>query len=160
MRLRPKTKNTANGMIQGILDTEILSEIGKGINANVLQNVSDYLDEYEQLTFTSISVYEQLYGFKIKGATKQIQDFLELIAEHEEIVPETEDYRVAAEIRAAMHLAGTPIGSIDPIIATCAIRRGLPLITGNMRHHGQFKAPVLPCNSSTGESRNHSRVFS
>ena len=58
-------------MDKGILDTDILSEIGKGVHPNVLKNVSDYLDEYPQLTFTSISVYEQLYGFKVKAAARQ-----------------------------------------------------------------------------------------
>src|SRR4028118_2002366 len=88
MPRHPRAKGSTKGMIKGILDTDILSEIGKGIHENVLQNVSDYLDEYGQLTFTSISVYEQLYGFKLKSATRQIKEFLELIAEHEQIVPD------------------------------------------------------------------------
>ena len=127
-------------MLKGILDTDILSEIAKGINPNVLQNVSDYLDEHPKLSFMSVSIYEVLYGLKVKAATRQIKEFLELIAEHEQIVPEAEDYQVAAEIRAAMHIGGTPIGSVDPIIAACAVRRDLPLITGNKRHHGYIQS--------------------
>ena len=123
-------------MIEGILDTDILSEIGKGFNQIVLKNTANYLIEHGKLTFTSISVYEQLFGFKIKGATKREQEFLSLIAPHREIVPTNTDYRLAATIRAAMQLAGTTIGSHDPIIAACAINRNMPLITGNTRHHG------------------------
>ena len=71
---------------------------------------------------------------KLRGG--QLERFLTLIAPHEELVPSADDYRLAATIRAKLQRAGTPIGSIDPIIAACAITRGLPLITGNTRHHG------------------------
>ena len=72
-------------MRKAILDSDILSEIGKGINVNVLRNASRYLDEHDQLTFTSISVYEVLYGLKAKPATKQAIRFEALLEDHEEI---------------------------------------------------------------------------
>ena len=122
-------------MRKAILDSDILSEIGKGINVNVLRNASRYLDEHDRLTFTSISVYEVLYGLKAKPATKQAIRFEALLEDHEEIVPESEDYRIAASIRAAMHLGGTPIGKADPVIAACALRQSLPIVTGNVKHY-------------------------
>ena len=122
-------------MRRAILDSDILSEIGKGINANVLRHASRYLDEHGQLTFTSISVYEVLYGLKAKPAAQQANRFQTLLEGHDEIVPAAEDYRIAADIRAAMHLAGTPIGKADPVIAACAVRRTLPIVTGNVRHY-------------------------
>lgn len=126
-------------MIKAILDTDILSEISKGIDPLVLQNASDYLDEYAQLTFTSISVYEILYGLQAKNAIRQTETFLELIEDHEEIVPTRDDYRMAAAIRAAMQQAGTPIGNADPIIAACATRRSIRLVTGNTRHYSYIQ---------------------
>jgi len=122
-------------MRKTLLDSDILSEISKGFNQTVLQKASDYLDEHERFSFTSISVYEVLYGLKAKPALKQAERFLSLLAAHEEIVPDAQDYRVAAGIRAAMHLAGTEIGKADPVIAACAFRRNLPLVTGNTRHY-------------------------
>ena len=126
-------------MIKAILDTDILSEISKGIDPHVLRNASAYLDEHAQLTFTSISVYEVLYGLQAKNATRQTETFLELIEYHEEIVPTRDDYRTAATVRAAMQQAGTTIGNVDPIIAACAIRRSLPLVTGNTRHYNYIQ---------------------
>ena len=123
-------------MIKGILDTDILSEIGKSVDKTVARNAAVYLEFHAQFTFTSMSVYEILYGLNAKRATRQIQNFFVGIAAHEELVPDKRDYRLAAEIRASMQLAGTNIGSHDPVIAACAINRDLPLITGNMRHHG------------------------
>jgi predicted nucleic acid-binding protein len=122
-------------MRKALLDTDILSEISKGFDRTVLERASDYLNEHDRLTFTSISVYEVLYGLRAKPAPKQAERFLALLAEHEEIVPDAGDYRVAAEIRAAMHLAGTEIGKADPVISACAFRRSLPIVTGNTKHY-------------------------
>ena len=55
-------------MRKAILDSDILSEVSKGVDANVLSGASHYLDEHGQLTFTSVSVYEVLYGLKAKPA--------------------------------------------------------------------------------------------
>jgi tRNA(fMet)-specific endonuclease VapC len=131
-------------MRKAILDSDILSEIGKGFHPAVLQHASVYLDEHGQFTFTSINVYEVLYGIKAKPALKQAERFLSLLAAHEEIVPDAQDYRVAADIRAAMHLAGTDIGKADPVIAACAYRRSLPIITANTRHYRFVTAAGFP----------------
>ncbi len=122
-------------MRKAILDSDILSEIVKGVDRTVLQKASDYLDVHHGLTFTSISVYEVLYGLKAKPALRQAERFVALLAEHNEIVPDADDYRIAADIRATMHLAGTEIGKADPVIAACAFRRNLPIVTGNTRHY-------------------------
>lgn len=122
-------------MVKGILDTDILSEINKAFNQDVAHNATIYLGFHPQLTFTSVSVYEVIYGLRLKKATRQLREFLDSITEHDEIVPESADYRLAAAIRADMQLAGTNIGSHDPLIAACAINRAMPLITGNTRHH-------------------------
>lgn len=120
---------------RAILDTDTLSEIIKTKNQIVLQNADNYLDDHGHLTFTSATVHEVLYGLECKAATRQIEEFLDLVADHDEIVPDVEDYRLAARIRGALQRAGTPIGVLDPLIAACALERGLVLITGNMRHH-------------------------
>lgn len=124
-----------------LLDSDILSEITKGVDPNVVNNANLYLSRYEALTFTSISVYEILWGYKAKPAPIQAQRFLQLAAVHDEIVPEGEDYRLAASIRAALKIAGKEIGRADPVIAACAVRRNLVLITGNTRHY-QFVVDV------------------
>ena len=121
---------------KAILDTDTLSEIIKTKDPIVLGNAADYLDEHGQLSFTSATVHEVLFGLHCKSATRQIAAFFELMAEHEEIVPTKQDYHLAARIRADLQRAGTPIGSFDPLIAACAVERGLPLVTGNTRHHG------------------------
>ena len=123
-------------MFKAILDTDTLSELFKGRSETVLQNAARYLAQHGQLTLTSVSVYEVLYGLNAKNAVKQMREFFTLVAPHEEITPGAQDYRWAGEIRAALQRAGTPIGALDPLIAACALTRGLPLVTGNTRHYG------------------------
>ena len=57
-------------MIKGILDTDILSEIGKGVSITVLNNATNYVTEHGALTFTSVSIYEVLFGMEAKAARR------------------------------------------------------------------------------------------
>jgi len=69
------------------------------------------------------------------GLSGQAGRFLRLITVHDEILPDKEDYRQAADIRAALKLSGRPIGKADPLIAACAYRRGCVMVSGNIGHH-------------------------
>jgi tRNA(fMet)-specific endonuclease VapC len=122
-------------MDKALVDSDILSEVAKGMNPSVTARANLYLDQRQVLTFTSISLYEVIYGLLAKGATVQSAKMVLLLSSHDEIVPESQDYRLAAEIRAALHIGGTPIGTADPVIAACGIRRNLTLVTGNTRHY-------------------------
>jgi tRNA(fMet)-specific endonuclease VapC len=91
--VKENTETHGLNMRKALLDSDIPSEISKGFNKSVLQNASDYLNEHGRLTFTSISIYEVLYGIKAKPAPRQADRFLALLAGHEEIVPDADDYR-------------------------------------------------------------------
>jgi len=118
-------------MNPAILDTDILSEVIKGVDLNVVAKANSYASEHQTLSFTSARVYEILSGLFRKNAKAQIQRTEALFAKNDEIAPTPEDYRLAAEISGALIQQGTPIGLVDPIIAACAIRRGFTVATGN-----------------------------
>lgn len=101
----------------------------------VVQKAESYLAASQQLSFTSLSVFELLYGLLAKQALRQAKEFLAFTVEHEEIVPTAEDYRLAAQIRADLRRSGREIGRVDPIIAACALNRDIELVTGNLRHY-------------------------
>ncbi len=46
---------------------------------------------------------------------------------------EREDAREAAKLRARLNALGTPVGAYDLLLAACALRRGLILVTHNVR---------------------------
>jgi len=50
---------------------------------------------------------------------------------------EREDVRVAAPLRARLNSQGTPMGAYDLLLAGCALRRGLKIITHNAREFGR-----------------------
>ena len=46
---------------------------------------------------------------------------------------EREDACVAAQLRASLNSQGMPIGAYDLLLAACALRRGLKIVTYNAR---------------------------
>lgn len=118
-----------------ILDTDILSEIIKERDPVVLANAASYLVREPALSFTSVSVVEVLSGLYVKDARKQLAKAEAFFGFHEQILPTEQDYRLTARILADLTLAGQQIGWDDPVIAACAINRGVPIATGNTRHY-------------------------
>lgn len=114
-----------------ILDTDILSEYLKGYNAVVIGRAAQYAHEHDVFSFTSVTVYEIVYGLEVKRAAVQLQKVLPWLRQNDEITPSAEDYSVAASIRAKATQQGAPLELTDCLIAAVAVRLGRPLVTGN-----------------------------
>jgi predicted nucleic acid-binding protein len=114
-----------------ILDTDILSEYLKGHNSVVIGRAAQYAREHRVFSFTSVTVYEILYGLQVKGATVQLQKASAWLRQNDEIAPVAEDYVSAASIRAKATQQGAPLELTDCLIAAMAVRLGRPLVTGN-----------------------------
>ena len=119
---------------RSICDTDTLSEVIKFIDPRVIARASAYRQVHGVLTFTSATVMEILHGLHRKGAHAQRVRTERVFSQHDEIVPQRDDYRLAAEILGALDRRGTPIGHTDPLIAACTLNRSLTLATGNTRH--------------------------
>lgn len=127
-------------MEQVLIDTDLLSEILKGINPNVIRSQVAYCEDHGVLSFVSVTAFEILFGYGHKNATAQIRRAEALFAKNDEIVPESDDYRLAAEIASALSRQGKIVGFIDPVIAACAIRRGYGVASGNTKHFEFIRA--------------------
>jgi predicted nucleic acid-binding protein len=114
-----------------ILDTDILSEYLKGHNSVVIGRAAQYAHEHRVFSFTSVTVYEIVYGLQVKGATAQLQKASVWLRQNDEIAPVAEDYIVAASIRAKATQQGAPLELTDCLIAAVAVRLARPLVTGN-----------------------------
>lgn len=119
-----------------LLDSDMLSEVIKAFDPNVVANSILYVQEFGVLSFTSASALEILHGLHSKQAHAKISRVEAVFGLNDEIVPDGQDYRLAAEISGALKRRGTPIGLIDPLIAACAIRRGYGISSGNEDHFG------------------------
>lgn len=117
--------------VKAILDTDILSEYLKGHNAAVAGRAADYAKDHGVFIFTSVTVYEIVYGLELKGASSQLKKVMAWLKQNEEITPINADYLAAATIKATARKQGTVVELPDCLIASVAVRLNRPLITGN-----------------------------
>jgi predicted nucleic acid-binding protein len=118
-------------LAKSVLDTDILSEYLKGHTPIVADRAARYAQEHGVFTFTSITVYEILYGLELKGASRQLQKVLAWLNRKDTITPTADDYIMAARIRATASKQGSILELPDCLIAAMAVRLGFPLVTGN-----------------------------
>jgi predicted nucleic acid-binding protein len=117
--------------VKAILDTDILSEYLKGHNAAVAGRAAGYARDHGVFTFTSVTVYEIVYGLELKGASSQLSKVMAWLKQNEEITPIDADYLAAATIKATARKQGSVVELPDCLIASIAVRLNQPLVTGN-----------------------------
>jgi predicted nucleic acid-binding protein len=118
--------------VKAILDTDVLSEYLKGHNASVAGRAASYAKDHGVFTFTSVTVYEIVYGLELKGASSQLKKVLAWLKQNEEITPLDADYLAAATIKATARKQGSVVELPDCLIASVAVRLNRPLVTGNI----------------------------
>ena len=118
-------------MVKCLLDTDILSEYLKGHDPNVIKHAGRYAKEHGVFTFTSVTVYEIVYGLELKSASSQLKRAVEWLRQNEEITPTSADYLTAATIKATARKRGSALELPDCLIAAVAVRLDRPLVTGN-----------------------------
>jgi tRNA(fMet)-specific endonuclease VapC len=127
-----------------LLDTDILSEIGKGINQTVARKAMAYRQTHGFLTLSVISVMEVIQGYQWVGATNRIEAFRHSLTT-EEILPFDQAVAdLAGQIAGDLDRTGKPIGRCDPMIAVIAITHGLELVTGNTSHYQRVQQLGYP----------------
>ena len=92
-------------MNKALLDTDILSEVGKGIDQTVARNATAYRQVYGFLTLSVISVMEIIQGYQQVGGSSRIQAFRNAVATEEVLVFD----------QAAADLAGRIAGDLDRV---------------------------------------------
>ncbi len=121
-------------MAPALLDTDMLSEILRGKNANVARRAADYRRRQGRYTLSAVTVVEIVQGFAQQQREDRIVDFQARIG-GEEILPlDRAAAEIAGRIFGELDRRGQPIGRADPMIAAIALRHGLALVTGNTQH--------------------------
>lgn len=120
-----------------LLDTNVLSDFVRGVNSVVVRLRQE---APSQLAVSAITEMEVEYGFaRNPGLSPRIREAMRTLLNTISVLPfEREDARVAAQLRAGLHSQGTPIGAYDLLLASCALRRGLKIVTHNAREFARI----------------------
>jgi tRNA(fMet)-specific endonuclease VapC len=119
---------------KALLDTDILSEISKGIDQTVARNAAAYRKALGHYTLSAVTVMEIVRGLHKKQASNRLSSFLASITLEEVIPFDQPSAELAGRIAGDLERAGRPIGTADTMIAAIALTQGLDLVTGNTTH--------------------------
>ncbi len=131
-------------MNKAMLDTDILSEIIKGVNQTVAANATTYRRAFGSYTTSAITVMEVVRGYQKKQATRQLQAFLAAIPAVEVLSFDMLVAKLAGRIAGELERTGRAIGHADSMIAATAIQHGLELVTGNTAHFERVRQIGYP----------------
>ena len=131
-------------MNKSLLDTDILSEVGKAIDVNVAANAVAYRKAFGRFTISVVSIMEVVRGFQRKQSVRRLQQLLNSIASEEILLLDQAASELAGRIAGDLDRTGQPIGKADPMIAAIAIRHGLELVTGNTAHYQRIQQVGYP----------------
>ncbi len=89
---------------------------------------------HQNLLVSSIVLHELWYGvYKSSDIPRNASKLLRFLAGNLETVDfDSEDARIAGEIRAVLKVQGRQIGAFDPLIAAQCLRHNFTLVTADM----------------------------
>ncbi len=121
-----------------MLDTDIASYVIRGDNQHILEKFSQHVSH---ICISSITVGELLFGVEKRNSAAlaaKVNSFCNLV----QIYDWTEECaRVYGKLRAALESKGSPLASMDMLIASAALALSATLVTNNMAHFS--KVPRL-----------------
>ena len=121
-------------MNKALIDTDIFSEMTKGVNPTVAAHATAYRQAFSSYTISTVTFMEVVRGYQKKLATRQLQNFLTSVASEEVISFDRPAAELAGRIAGELERIGHSIGLSDPMIAALALTHGLELVTGNTAH--------------------------
>jgi tRNA(fMet)-specific endonuclease VapC len=124
-------------MKEVLLDTDTLSYYLKK-HPQVVARFDDYVETHGYVFISRITVVEILGGLRTRNATRQIEFFKRLLAEHK-ILDTTElSAEISADIFAELYKKGRHSGNYDILIAGIAMANDLTLVTNNTKDYNQI----------------------
>jgi tRNA(fMet)-specific endonuclease VapC len=118
--------------VKYLLDTNVLSDFARGVPAVTARLGSE---APRQLGVSVLTEMEVEYGLaRQPNIAPRVREVMRMLLTTISVLPfEREDARVGGQLRASLDAQGTPIGHYDVLIAACALRRGLKIVTHNVR---------------------------
>lgn len=125
-----------------LLDTNACIALMAGRPPAVRARLVAALGSGRTASVPAIALYELRYGVAKSRRREANAAALDLLlGQGLDVLPfDAEDAASAGEVRAALETAGSPIGPYDLLIAGQAVRRGLTLLTANVREFARVPA--------------------
>ena len=127
-------------MSQYLLDTDMASYLIRGDRPTVTEAFKKH---FRNVCVSAITLAELQYGAakrRSQALTKKVQAFCELVP----CVDWDADAAAAyANLRTNLEAEGTPIGSMDMLIAASALAEGAVLVTNNTAHFSRIRGLKL-----------------
>jgi len=93
-----------------------------------------------EIIVSSVALFELWHGVGRSMQVERNAQRLAIFRDSVRILPfDEEDARVAGGIEAELRARGTPIGAYDVLMAGQAVRRGLTLVTANVREFSRVQ---------------------
>lgn len=116
-----------------MLDTDTVSYLVRGKSSALDAHVTAVLPKH--LCISAVTRGELLYGLGLKDGAHRLAPLVDQFLLRVQCLPWDEAAATHfASIAADLHKAGTPIGSMDAMIAGHAMATGAVLVTNNARH--------------------------
>jgi tRNA(fMet)-specific endonuclease VapC len=124
-----------------LLDTNAVIALLRNRPAGVRNRLRQAVAEGGSIGVPSVVLYELWYGVARSERRNENADRLRVFLSGKlDIVPfEEEDAVAAGELRAALEIAGTPIGPYDLLIAAQALRNRITLVTANVSEFARVR---------------------
>jgi tRNA(fMet)-specific endonuclease VapC len=129
---------------KALLDTDTLSEIGKGKTPAITANANTYRKVFGYYSFSVLTVLEIVRGYQKAQQLQRMHAFIASIASEEIFPLDVTAAELAGRITGDLDRIGQPIGRADPMIAAIAIDQGLALVTGNTGHYQRIQQLGYP----------------
>lgn len=131
-------------MNPALLDTDILSEIGKARDATVVAHATTYRRAFGRYTLSTVSVMEVIKGFHRMQQVNRLNTFLATLPLLELLPFDQPAAEMAGRIAGDPKRIGRPIGLADTMIAAVALTHRLDLVTGNTAHFNHIRQAGYP----------------
>jgi tRNA(fMet)-specific endonuclease VapC len=131
-------------MDQALLDTDILSEVLKQKDHQVLTMARHCLAQHQRFAFSAMTVYEIVRGMQANRATRQVTEFLKMVGTSDVFPVSVPVLMRTADLWAEGHNHGHPHDDADLIIAATAREAQRVLVTGNTSHFSWIAGLRLP----------------
>ena len=131
-------------MTRALVDTDILSELRRGVNRTVVANAAAYRLSEVRITISAVTVTEVVQGYQRIQRNDLVTRFVRSLRDYDVLALDVEAGILAGRILGDLQRTGQPIGWADPLIAAIALRHDLTLVSGNATHYQRIQALGYP----------------